>query len=252
MSESSTSPAAPAGAGPGPSVRNGPLSLSERVQSLRLPQGEAPPATWRTSLPWVLCALLAGTTAYLVLRDPPASEGQASPGETAAGGTQDSGPRSPTGLQVAADAVVLKLKGNITPIHQIQVSPKVSGMVERLFIKEGDVVKKGDKLAELETIEYDADYKHAVAAEAAARGRLAELKDYRDKETTQAKMELEECEAQREQLYLDWKRSIPLRGGALAAKDYEQAESSYRAMDRRVERLKLAWEFMAKRGPRDA
>jgi multidrug resistance efflux pump len=49
---------------------------------------------------------------------------------------------------------------------------------------------------------------------------------------------LEEAKAQREQLYLDWKRNINLKTGqALAARDYEAAEFSFKAMARHVEKM---------------
>jgi multidrug resistance efflux pump len=146
---------------------------------------------------------------------------------------------------------VLPAKGYIVAIHQIQVSPKVSGMIEKLYIKEGDKVEKGAVLAVLEKVEYESDHKHAVANLAAAKQRWDELVRWRQAEIDQARAELDEALAQKEQLYLDWKRSLTLRGAALAARDYEQAESSYKAMDRRSARLKLAWDLM-QQGPRDA
>jgi HlyD family secretion protein len=235
----------------GQTPRNGPLSLSERVQSLRLPDRQAAPASWRMFLPWVLCALLAGATAFLLLRDPPTDATQpADPAARVPGPSGAPALAGAAGPTVAPGEVVLQQKGNITPIHQIQVSPKVAGMVMKLNFKEGDNVKKDDVLAELETIEYDSDYKRTVAAKVAALRRWTELEKYRGQEIAQTKAELDEAQAQREQLYLDWKRSIGLRGAALAARDYEQAESSFRAMDRRTERLRLAFELM-KKGPRD-
>jgi multidrug efflux pump subunit AcrA (membrane-fusion protein) len=237
---------------PGQAARNGPPSLSERVQSLRLPDRKSAPASWRTFVPWVLCAVLAACTAYLTLRDDlPAGEAR-NPGEPVAGskGAADNLLPGAAAPLAAPGEVVLQLKGNITPIRQIQVSPKVAGTVEKLRFKEGDVVKKGDVLAVLETVEYDSDYKRCVATKAAAAGRWAELEKYRGQEIAQAKADLDETDYQREQLYLDWKRSIGLRGQALSAREYEQAEGAFRSMDRRSERLRLALALM-KKGPRD-
>jgi multidrug efflux pump subunit AcrA (membrane-fusion protein) len=200
-----------------------------------------------------LCAAFAACTAYLSLGEQPAGDGRGQP--PAAAETDparlDAGPAALAGPAAAEGAILLQLKGNITPIHQIQVSPKVSGMVEKLTFKEGDAVKKGDVLAVLEKIEYESDYQRCVGAAASARGRLETLRRFRTEEAAQAKAEYDEAEAQRQQLLLDWKRSANLRGSALSAKEYEQAESSYRAMDRRAARLRVAWVFLKDKGPRD-
>ena len=61
------------------------------------------------------------------------------------------------------------------PVQRILVSPKVSGMIVKLDILEGRRVKKGDILAELEDVDYQADVAHAESSLEAARQRLAEI-----------------------------------------------------------------------------
>lgn len=107
-------------------------SLSDRVRSLRLPD-QPRAATRRGSwLPWILCLLLAGSTAafgYLAWdRSEPA---ETKPTENV---VVQSAPAQPPSTTAASGDVALESKGNIVPVHQIQVSPKVSGMVEKLFI----------------------------------------------------------------------------------------------------------------------
>src|SRR6266850_4164893 len=51
-----------------------PLSLSDRVRSLRLPERKSMPAQGTSWLPWVLCALLAVSTAFFALRSSSAEE----------------------------------------------------------------------------------------------------------------------------------------------------------------------------------
>jgi multidrug resistance efflux pump len=147
--------------------------------------------------------------------------------------------------------VVHESKGNIVPVHQIQVSPKVSGMVEKLYIEEGKRVKKGDVLAELEKIDYLADRDHAKASLEEARQNLLELTEYRRKEIEQAKARWEEATAQRKQLAADKLRSDRLKStGALADRDYEQAESAHQAMVEHENALRVDYELLVK-GPRD-
>ncbi len=109
----------------------------------------------------------------------------------------------------------------------------------------------GTVLAKLETTEYAADVARAKALLAAAEARLAELeRGNRPEEIAAAKAQLYEADAQRQQLLSDWKRKTQLRESkVLTENEYEQAEYQYKAMDRRVERLKYEYQLMVK-GPR--
>ena len=85
----------------------------------------------------------------------------------------------------------------------------------------------------------------------AAKYRWQELWKYREAEVRQAKAELDDSAAQRDQLYQEWKRNYSLKAiNVVALKDYEQAESSYKSMEQRVVRLQLALDLL-KKGPRD-
>lgn len=148
--------------------------------------------------------------------------------------------------------VVLESKGYIVPAHQILLTPKVSGMVVKLFIEEGKRVEKGDELARLETTDYKADFDRVTALLEVAKNRLTELLNgNRPEEIQQAKSELAEMTFQRAQLKVSYERAIKLRETkAISADEFERAESAYRAMDSRVEKLKNAHELMVK-GPRE-
>jgi multidrug resistance efflux pump len=233
------------------------LSLSDRVRSLRLPEAPAgrPSRAW---LPWTLCLVLAVTAAYLGYRAYTVSE----PESPRAAEANPSASAAPSGPLAAASSgeVVHESKGYIVPAHQIQVSPKVSGMIIKLRIKdkdgkevpleEGQRVRKGDVLAELEAVEYQTDRDHYKAALQEAEQNLLELTQHRAKEIDQAKNRWLEAKVQREQLELDQKRSSRLRGTGLAERDFEQADSAYQAQLRREKALQVDYEFMMK-GPRD-
>jgi multidrug resistance efflux pump len=226
---------------------NRPLSLSDRVRSLRLPERSGAPRSRFAWLPWALCLLLASSTAFFAVRS------AETPGETGPNPSQVK--KQPEGAAPAAprrtDDIALESKGYIIPVHQIQVSPKVGGMVIELNIEEGMWVKEGAVLAKLETTEYKADYDRAFRSVEAAKHRWHELFKYRDDEIQQVKAELEESQAELERLDQDYKRSVALKASnAIAPRDFEQAVSSYKAMESRVARLKLAYELM-KAGPRD-
>ncbi len=258
--------------GPGTLPEANRLSLSDRVKSLKLPEHSKQSA--RTSgLVWltlILCLLLGGATGVLAweaynvrqvlgaLAEGPGKEflDKLSKGELSMVSAADAKAppersAAPSGRTAAEGELVLESKGYIIPVHQIQVSPKVSGMVMELNIEEGMQVKEGDILAKLETIEYQSDHDRAVGQLKAARHRLEELQRYRPDEIKQAAAEYDDARAQLDQLYQDWKRNTSLKSiNMVAPRDYEQAESAYKSQDQRVKRLKIALDLM-KQGPRD-
>jgi HlyD family secretion protein len=235
------------------SVEGGSATLRERVRSLRLPDAPAGPSHSRlTPVLAVLCLLLTASTGYLAYRDFNRTPADAAETTAPAAGDNDALKASAAASPTAAPGdLALTYDGYIIPAHKIQVSPKVSGMVVRLNIVEGQRVKKGEILAELEKVDYEADRDRARANLLLAKEKLRELENgNRPEEIEQAKAELEEMDAQRDQLYQDWRRNIGLKSGsALAQRDYELALSAYKAMDRRVEKMRQAYALMVK-GPR--
>lgn len=238
-----------------PPPENGDDDLSQRVESLRLPQHVGAGGAGGGRLSWVLCLLLAGSTAvlgYLLYVE------RTNPGR-AAEETERAAKNSatPPPVRESADAtassgnVVLEAKGHIIPAHQILVSPKVGGMVVKMRIVESDKVKKGDVLAELEDTEYRADRDRAKAMLASAKEQLAELqRGNRPEEIEQARAELAESQAQLVQLEADFKRTAELVAKRVQSQEeYDAALSRYKAMERHVQRLKLALSLMEE-GPR--
>lgn len=234
-------------------------ALSEKVQSLRLaPQVEAGRAA-NAKIPWVLCLILAvitGVLAYEVsIRSEPAadSETENSTAAQPASSPAKGGDKATSAMATpAADGnLALDNKGYIIPAHQILVSPKINGMIVKSFIVEGKRVTKGEILAELESIDYQADLDRAKAVLESARQRLIESqRGSRLEEIAGARAELAESEAQRKQLEALWKRSKELvKRQVVSDTDFEEAESKYLAMDRRVARLKSALALMEE-GPR--
>lgn len=244
-------------------------TLKERVRSLRLPDTTHRERGSPKSLLAILVIACAGLAAGLVfvgneyLRTKQ-QLAELTSGSTLAGVDQpgrNGAPDSSIGSDVppsrgdqsvaSAGDVVLERKGYIIPAHQILISPKVSGMIQALFIEEGQRVPKGFILAQLETTDYDADYKHAVGAFDGSWQRFLELySGSRPQEIKLAKAKLDEIVAQKEQLYLDYKRNTRLTtSSAGAARDFELASSAYHAMERRAEQMRLDYQLLVE-GPR--
>lgn len=225
-------------------------TLSDRVRGLRLPENSNG-GGWNW-LPWTLCALLAVSTGVFAFRS------FAQPAD-ASDKTKDAATETKTAGSAASGDVALEAKGYIIPAHQIQVSPKVSGMVEELYIEEGKSFKKGDTLAVLEKKNYEYAVDRAKAQQSRAQAALEAAKQRRDEiqkgnrpeEIEAAKAALSEAEAQRDQLQLEWKRNSGLKSGnALAIREYEQAEYAYKAQEMRAIKFRKEYDLMVK-GPRE-
>ncbi len=179
--------------------------LSERVQSLRMPETGVTRRSRKHVLPWMLCGVLLLVTFWrggLALNAVPASAPADADDSTEVGQSATSSAAatpSASGGAVAANGrrVVLESKGYIIAAHQILVSPKVSGTVTRLTFEEGKRVKKGDMLAEIEDIDYRTDYEHCVGECELARQKLLELEQgNRPEEIAQAKAQLRRVRSQ--------------------------------------------------------
>jgi HlyD family secretion protein len=253
-------PSAPPAPPLNPSRAERAARLSERVQSLRMPEPSHRSHSGASWFPWMLCVILAGSTAWLTYRtlissSVPAVEQTA--GTTGSATGSKSGAATETSFASsqaatkAADSdkdnkVALESKGYVIAAHQILVSPKVSGVVTRLTIEEGSRVRKGDILAELEDVDYRTDFNRFTAEMETARQKLLELeRGNRPEEISQARAQLQESEAQLESLDADWKRMQQLRRTNVAtASDFDLAQSKYKAMMRQVERLRFAFALM--------
>jgi HlyD family secretion protein len=237
----------------GPALENGSAILDARVRSLRL-RGQPISRPRSAILPWASSVILLLTTiafgyrAYRIgaLTPSPAAEpaaAAATVAPTAAAPTASNG------------EVVLQAKGYVVPAHQVQVSPKVGGMIKKLnerFEKygEGQFFKESEVLAWLEDDDYKADYQHALHACKAAEQRHKESLCNRPEEIKAALNDLKEAEATFEQLDRDLQRNKRLIGvSALTAKEFEQAKFARDAMKGRVERLRFLYQLMEK-GPR--
>jgi HlyD family secretion protein len=231
-------------------------ALTERVKSLRMPEGGVGRRSRGHWLPWLLCLISLGTTAWLgslVLNAAPAESAHDAESDNPPAGQQSSASASgvaPSASSVAGAAngrrVVLESKGYVIAAHQILISPKVSGTVTRLTFEEGKRVKKGDVLAEIEDVDYRTDCDHAVGECELARQKLLEMEHgNRPEEIAQAKAQLQESEANLITLEADWKRMQLLREKKVAtAADFDASLSKYQAMTRQIERMRFAYTLM--------
>ena len=118
--------------------------------------------------------------------------------------------------------------GKIQPAKDIRISPYISGEVVEMFVKEGELVKKGAILAKIDPEIYissyeriEAAYKTAQANEANAKARIAQTKAQFNKAT------------------LDYNRSKTLfEKDVISQADFDAAISVYQVAEAEVEAAK--------------
>ena len=121
-------------------------------------------------------------------------------------------------------AAVVSASGEIKPKNYVNIGANAFGKITHLYVKEGERVKKGQMLAQLENVQPEADLDateatlqaartDAVAAEAALNTSLADL--------NRAKSDAERSE-------LDWTRAQGLYKDALISKqDYDSQKAAH-------------------------
>src|SRR5438105_4467303 len=173
----------------GLTATNGPASLSDRVKGLRLNDDRlGAPKGGSAWLPWTLCLLMALTWASFGVRAYTSGGWKAifgakaddSPGGRTASGEgskKDGATTSGTAMPGSPEEVILTVKGNIIAAQQIQVGPdRITGKVNKLFITEGKFFEAGQPLAEVDDLDYRADYDQMKASRMALEAQLDEMK----------------------------------------------------------------------------
>lgn len=73
--------------------------------------------------------------------------------------------------------IVLDLTGNIMPHRRVNITPRSAGTIISFPVEEGQEVKKGDLVAQVDDTTYRAEYEQARAGLATAEAQLEELKN---------------------------------------------------------------------------
>jgi HlyD family secretion protein len=125
-------------------------------------------------------------------------------------------------------ASVVSASGEVKPKTYVNIGANAFGKIIKLYVKEGDRVKKGQMLAQLENVQSSADVNatqasleaagtDAVAADAAMKTSMADL--------NRAKSDLEK-------MRLDWDRAQGLYKEALIAKsEYDAQKAAWQSAD---------------------
>jgi HlyD family secretion protein len=125
--------------------------------------------------------------------------------------------------------------GEIKPKKDVNVSSNMMGRIVHMPVKEGDRVRNGDLLVQLESIQTEADVKAAEAsldaAEADVEGMVAQIRSA-DATVASAKAEITRADADLVRAKLAYDRQEQLNNQGLIAKDaYERAKADYQIAD---------------------
>ena len=114
--------------------------------------------------------------------------------------------------------------GQIKPKTYVNLGATAMGRVTHLYVKEGDLVKKGETVASIENVQQESSVAGQQAAIAAANTDIA---SYIAAEKT-AEANVEHAKADLEQKKLDWDRAQGLfKAGIMAKQDYDAKKAAY-------------------------
>ncbi|HEY4875716.1 MAG TPA: biotin/lipoyl-binding protein, partial [Puia sp.] len=84
--------------------------------------------------------------------------------------SKQTGPQAPppvaVGVQIAKEGAATYFDiypATVTPLNQVDIKPQVSGNITGIFFKDGQFVRKGMKLYEIDQQQYKAAYEQAEA-----------------------------------------------------------------------------------------
>ena len=121
-------------------------------------------------------------------------------------------------------ATVVSGTGQIKPKTYMNVGTTSFGRITHFYVKEGDLVKKGQTVATIENVQQQASVSGQQAAIAAAK---TDISSYIAAEKT-AEANVEHAKADLEQKRLDWERAQALyKDGILAKQDFDAKKAAY-------------------------
>ena len=121
-------------------------------------------------------------------------------------------------------STVVSGTGQIKPTTYANLGANAMGRVTHIYVKEGDLVKKGQIVATIQNVQQQAGVSGQQAAIAAAKTDIAAA--VANEKTAEANVE--KAKADLEQKRLDWEREQPLyTAGIVAKSDYDLKKAAY-------------------------
>jgi len=118
-----------------------------------------PPPRRRSRWPWILLLAILGAAGYYFWSKRTASPASQTAAQAGGRRGQDANAPAPVDAATAVKGnigVYVTGLGAVTPIYTVTVKTQVNGQLMQIYYKEGDMVKKGDTLAEIDPRPYQA------------------------------------------------------------------------------------------------
>lgn len=131
---------------------------------------------------------------------------------------------------------------------EVDVASKIPGRIDSVFVKEGDSVTKGDRLATLESKEMDAKVEQARGAMEAARAKMTMVQNGARAEEKQATEKLYmQAKYQYEYASKTWNRFQSLyKDGIVSTQEKDEVEFKYNAAKEQMEAAKAKYDMVLK------
>ncbi len=125
-------------------------------------------------------------------------------------------------------ATVVSASGEIKPKTYVNVGANAFGKITHLYVKEGDQVKKGQLLAQLENVQSSADVNaNEASLQAAQTDALAA-----DAALKTSQADLQRAQADYDRNKLDWERAQSLfKDGLIAKSDFDSRKNAWATAD---------------------
>ena len=139
----------------------------------------------------------------------------------------------------------LRATGDISPLMQVDLFPKVSGYLERMSVNLGDSVRQGQIIAQIDRTEFLHKVKEVEAKVAQAKANLAEIEaGTRTEEVRQAEEAVKQAQSRFENARLHRERMEALyQRQIISKKDFDNADTEYTVAEAQLEanqqRLKM-------------
>jgi HlyD family secretion protein len=192
---------------------------------------------WR----WVLFSALIGITALVIYRGWAFTQKRAAAQRTG---------RGEISVQISSVTrqnltYSLRATGDISPLMQVDLFPKVSGYLERMSVNLGDSVRQGQVIAQIDRTEFLHKVKEVEAKVAQAKANLAEIEaGTRTEEVRQAEEGVKQAQSRFENARLHRERMEALyQRQIISKKDFDNADTEYTVAEAQLEanqqRLKM-------------
>ncbi len=184
---------------------------------------------WR----WVLFSALIGITALVIYRGWAFTQKRAAAQRTGRGEI----PVQISSVTRQNLTYSLRATGDISPLMQVDLFPKVSGYLERMSVNLGDSVRQGQVIAQIDRTEFLYKVKEVEAKVAQAKANLAEIEaGTRTEEVRQAEEAVKQAQSRFENARLHRERMEALyQRQIISKKDFDNADTEYTVAEAQLE-----------------